>query len=94
MHEERCLKAQEEADNKIRLTEQECAKLIGERRMAAQAIVDQLALDAEEERKKYLSIVATIANTQPEPTHLGIVATRYAPSCTASWVVVTRPVGV
>ena len=66
MHEERCQKAQEEANNKIRLTEQECAKLIGERRMAAQAIVDQLALDAEEERKKYLSIVAAIANTQSE----------------------------
>lgn len=66
MHEERCQKAQEEANNKIRLTEQECAKLIGERRMAAQAIVDQLAFDAEEERKKYLSIVAAIANTQSE----------------------------
>jgi hypothetical protein len=40
MHEERCQKAKEEADSKISLTEQECAKLIDEKRAAAQVIVD------------------------------------------------------
>jgi hypothetical protein len=40
MHEERCQKAKEEADNKISLTVQECAKLIDEKRAAAQIIAD------------------------------------------------------
>lgn len=66
MHEERCQKVEEEANNKIAATEQECAKLISEKRMAAQTIVDQLQNDAENERQKYLSIIAVIANTQSD----------------------------
>ena len=66
MHEERCQKAKEEADNKISLTEQECAKLIDEKRAAAQIVVDQFSANAENERQKYLSIIATIANAQSD----------------------------
>lgn len=66
MHNERCKKAEDEANAKITLTEQECARIIGERRMAAQQIVDQLANDVENERQKYLSIVATIVNAQTD----------------------------
>ena len=66
MHDERCQKAQEEADGKIAAIEQECAKLIGEKRMAAQAIVDQLQKETEDERFKYLSIIEVIANTQTD----------------------------
>lgn len=61
---ERCQEAQQQADARLAEIEQECARLIGERRMAAQAIVDQLAENAETERQKYLSIVAAIQNTQ------------------------------
>mgnify|MGYP006319122333 FL=1 len=35
MHNERCKKAEDEANAKITLAEQECARIIGERRMAA-----------------------------------------------------------
>lgn len=66
MHNERCKKAEDEANAKIALTEQECARLIGEHRLAAQRMVDQFAIDAENERQKYLSIVATIANAQTD----------------------------
>ena len=66
MHNERCKKVEDEANAKITLTEQECARIIGERRMAAQQVVDQLAIDVENERQKYLSIVATIVNAQTD----------------------------
>lgn len=66
MHEERVQKIQEETEQKIRLTEEECARIIGEKRVNAQRIVDQLEADAESERQKYLSIVATIASAQSE----------------------------
>lgn len=66
MHTERVQKIQEETEQKIRLTEEECARIIGERRVATQRIVDQLEAEAESERQKYLSIVATIASAQSE----------------------------
>lgn len=66
MHDERCQKAEEEANTKILTTEQECARLIGEKRIAAQAIVDQLAVDVENERQKYLSILTIVTNAQSD----------------------------
>ena len=64
LHDERCQKAQKEADDKVALIEQECANLIFEKRMNAQLIVDQLQEEAENERAKYLSIIEVIANAQ------------------------------
>lgn len=62
--EERCQAIRQQSEERLAAIEQECAKLIGERRMAAQAIADQLASDVENERRKYLSLVATIQNAQ------------------------------
>ena len=66
MHSERCKKAEDEANAKITLTEQECDRIIREGRIAAQKILDELVSDVENERQKYLSIIATIANAQTD----------------------------
>lgn len=66
MHEERYKKAKEETDNKIRITEEECIKIINEKKAATQSIIAQYDLDAESERQKYLSIIATIANAETD----------------------------
>ena len=60
------LKAKEETDNKIRITEEECIKIINEKKAATQSIIAQYDLDAESERQKYLSIIATIANAETD----------------------------
>lgn len=66
MHEERYKKTKEETDNKIRITEEECIKIINEKKVATQSIIAQYDLDAESERQKYLSIIATIANSETD----------------------------
>lgn len=66
MHEERCKKAQEEANGRIKVVEEECARIINERRVETQSLIDSYIQNAEEERLKYLSIIETIANAQAE----------------------------
>ena len=66
MHEERCKKAQEEANGRIKVVEEECARIINERRVETQTLIDSYVQDAEQERLKYLSIIETIANAQAE----------------------------
>ena len=66
MHDDRCKKYEEETNARMRAIEQDCMREINDKRLAAQAIVDQFKNDAENERKKYLSIVETIQKALPQ----------------------------
>ena len=66
IQDERCKKAEEEANSRIQLIEEECTRLMGEKRLETQRTIESYTADAEQERLKYLSIVETIANAQSD----------------------------
>ena len=62
--EERCLKAAEDASQKIQVIEDDCKLTIEQKELETKAIIEGLSAQLEDERKKYLSIIETVQNAQ------------------------------
>ena len=62
--EERCLKAAEDASQKIQAIEDNCKLTIEQKELETKAIIEGLSAQLEDERKKYLSIIETVQNAQ------------------------------
>lgn len=63
---ESCKKIKEETQKRISSIEEECAKVIDEKRVAAQQQIEDYSLRIENERQKYLSIIETITKISAE----------------------------
>ena len=62
--EERCLKAAEDASQKIQAIEDNCKLTIEQKELETKTIIEGLSAQLEDERKKYLSIIETVQNAQ------------------------------
>lgn len=64
--EERCLRAAENASQKIQAIEDNCKLTIEQKELETKAIIEGLATQLENERKKYLSVIETVQNAQSD----------------------------
>ena len=62
--EERCLKAAEDASQKIQAIEDNYKLTIEQKELETKTIIEGLSAQLEDERKKYLSIIETVQNAQ------------------------------